>query len=215
MLKIFSLLFFLVFNSLSAEKWDNEFWQFLSLDQWESDKHKLYLNTEVRFNYDYSKFYYFRLTQNYAYQLLSDVTMEAHLALLHTKSRGALEFTNRQRLELEMNPFFEFDHFTVRLRNRLELLRIEGHPPIQFLFRQRTAFVFPLENWGKLTQIGFSNELFYDYNISKFIQNRFVPLELTFKVQQEVNFSIYLMIRDFLSSSQWHKSLVLGSGLSF
>jgi hypothetical protein len=204
--------------SLSAKKWDWEYWQYVNWTHWHCGPQKLYVLGEVRFDKDFSSFYYCRIAENYAYTPMPNLDMEAHYSYIYYKPHGTTKFVHTNRLELELNPIIILkDGIFVQCRNRLDILKRQSVNHIQFVYRQRTMFVFPVENYGKLTAVRIYDEVFYDFDNSKFTQNRFVPIEVVFDLNEKCNLSAFFAVRNFFSFSEnkWLNSFVLSSQLSF
>lgn len=215
-LSFLGLFFLLSVCVIDAAEWDAEYWQYVLLNQWEKGSCKLYALGDVRINKDISKFYYYRIAENFTYQVLPDLDLEAHYSFLYSKPRGAPRFHQSNRLEFEINPLFRFKNgITLRWRNRIQLIKGQGIPHIQFVFRHRFMTVFPIRDWGQLTSINVYDELHYHFDTNKITQNRFVPIELSFALNQHASMNIFLMIRNFINSNQWHRSIVVGSELKF
>lgn len=201
-----------------ASQWDGEYWQYLNWTNWECVPYKLYTVAEARVNHDFSKFYYYRITENFAYQALSWLDLEAHYSFVYHESRGATHFKNTHRLEFEVNPWMRFDNgITLKWRNRFEFLKKQGVSHIQYVLRDRLLALFPFENCGRITAFKIYDEVFYDCTLGKVTQNRIVPIELTLKVNECTALDLFMMVRNFfgLSSHKWYRSIVIGSELSF
>jgi hypothetical protein len=206
------------FGCASAADWDLEYWQLVNWKNWESGPYKLYTIGEVRVHQDISKCYFYRIAENFAYRALPWLDLEAHYSFIYHKSLGATEFTRINRLELEANPFFEFEDGTlITWRNRLELLKRQNVKHIQFIFRDRITIRFPITGYKYLKAISLYDEVFYNFDHHKFYQNRFVPLMLTISLNRNVDLDAYFMIRTDYSFSlvTWYRSWVIGSVLNF
>lgn len=216
---LFVFLLLLSFSSSSyAGKWDLEFWQTFNWTNWEKGPYKLYSVCEVRLDKDISTFYYTKLGENFAYQALPCLNLEAHYSFIRHKAIDATLFKNTNRLEFEINPSMQFENSVALVwRNRLELIKKQDDRQVRSVFRHRITAVYPLNDWGRLTAYQCSDEIFYDLNTKKFTQNRFMPLGLTFTFTPKVSLDTYVLIRNFYTQSinKWHKSIVLGSALNF
>lgn len=208
----------LIAMSVEAKKWDVEFWQYAYWTQAEWGPYKFYGVGEVRLRKDLTKFYYYRLSECFAYRALPCLDLEAHFSSIYNKSHGATHFTNTQRLEFEINPFQKYEYgVEFQLRNRIELLKRQHVKHIQFVFRQRVRISIPITCCGHLTAYRISNEFFYDFDHHKYSQNRFIPLQLAFDISQKLQMELFFMLRDHFSfsTSKWYRSLVFGSELRF
>jgi len=213
----FLIVFLLVIlvGPIQASQWDSEYWQSLTVKNWEKGSCKLYTAFETRLNRDHSRFNYYRISENFAYQALPDLSFEAHYSFLYSKSHGASRFLNSNRLEFEMNPSLNLSKGIVwRWRNRLELIKRQGISPIRFVFRHRFMTVFSIKS-GPLSSVNVYDEFHYDFSTKKITQNRFVPIELSFIVNRYLSIDLFFMIRNFFTSNQWYRSMVAGSEINF
>lgn len=204
-----------LFCFASSSRWDGEYWQYLNWTQVKWGRCKLYVRAELRLNDDFSNAFYYRISENFAFNALSWLDLEAHYSYLYHKSAGTTEFVNVNRWEVEVNPFIKLkDGSTIKWRNRLEILDQQGEPKLQYIFRHRAMAIYPV-NYGNLIGINISDEVFYNFDTRRFTQNRFVPLELMFKLTDRTTFNVFMMVRNWLSSNKWYRSIVLGTELSF
>ncbi len=209
---------FAYFCAASASQWDWEYWQYLNYTSWKSGQYKLYTVEEARLNRDLSKVYYFKITENFAYQLLPTLDLEAHFSLVYNKPIGAARFTHSQRLELEFNPSLSIANGIVfTWRNRMDLLKKQDVSGILSVFRHRLKIKFPIENCGALRAISCSDEIFIDLNNKLFTQNRFIPVELMIALSSTRTMNLFFLVRNIqsISTLKWHRSFVLGSEFDF
>jgi len=77
--------------------------------------------------------------------------------------------------------------------------------------------IYPLEECGKLVAVKWGDEVYYDFDTTKFTQNRLIPLELTFALSPHTTVDLFFMIRNFFSfsSHKWYRSFVVGSEVCF
>ncbi len=211
-----SLLALLPLLSGYSGGWDVEYWQYINWTQWVQGPHSLFFKGEVRFHRDCSQFYAYKLSEGYAYQALKNLDLEVHYAFIHEKSVGAISFVNTHRFEFEANPSLDLD-CGVRLnwRNRLEVIKRENVGHWQFTLRHRAMAEFPIHGCGCLFAYRIYDEIFYHFETNLFSQNRFYPIELAFQLTPKLELNGFLMVRNFFTSAKWHRSIVLGSTLSF
>lgn len=209
-------LFGLFFSQvLYGGSWDYEYWQHFNYTNWKSGKCQLYTIGQFHFDRDASKCYLMKGAENFAYQVLPDLDLEAHYVFLRSKSRAALKYTNAHRIELEVNPSLSLDNVTVTWRNRLEISKRQGIHYIQFFFRHRILLSFPIKNCGMITGVQCYDELFYHFYNKKITQNRFAPLVVTLALTKDVSLDLFVVLRNYLSGTRWYRSLVFGTELDF
>lgn len=214
--KIILVLLLFSFSPLFATHWDLEFWQYFNAKNWSCGPFSLYTTGEVRTHYDFSKFYYYRVTENFAYQALSNLDLESHFSFIRNKSRGRNFFSSNFRLEFEVNPHVTFSNgITVTWRNRIEFLKKEYIPKVMTILRHRTDITFPIEGWGIIKQFQCSEEVYYDCNTHKFTQSRFIPIRFSFVDRSKFSVDLFFMIRNFLNTQKWYRSFVFGSEWDF
>jgi hypothetical protein len=219
MAQIMSLIL-LFFSSAAYAHWDIEYWQYLRWKNWEKGPFQIYTSGELRLDFDLSRYYYNRVSGNISYKARPYLHFEAHCSLINIKPHGTptASFISIQRYELESNPFVKWDNgVTLKWRNRMEFLKRENLPHIQHVFRHRVSVAIPVHHWGKLVSLKITDEIFYDFDINKFTQNRFIPVEMTFELNREVHFTLFCMVRNFFSlgSRKWFRSFVFGTEFGF
>lgn len=223
MAQILGLLFLILFSSTAAyaNDWDLEYWQYFRWKDWEKEGLQIYTAGETRLFKDLTKYYYSRLSANVSYRTLFCLDLEAHYSLINVKPHGTTAnapFIFIQRYELELNPFMELPNgVTIKWRNRMEFLKRETLNHYQHIFRHKTNLIIPIHNKGPWIAIKISDEIFYDFDLKKFTQNRLIPLEFTFELNKNVFFSLFFQVRNFysLGTDKWFRSFVFGSELQF
>lgn len=216
MLKYF-IIIFLGFTSLVFSTfWDQEYWLFMRCEQWNKSPYKFYYSGEVRSNHAMKKVYHYRMSENFLYEARPHLDLEAHYSYIFSKPKDSCHFRNTSRYELEINPYFSIKNSHFRFRNRIEFIKRNRETDWQYVFRQRTSLRFLVKNMVYITSIGMNNEFFFDFKRDQITQNRFVPLEVSFKFSS-INLNAFIMIRDLHSFNfnRWLKSFVVGTEISF
>ncbi len=204
-------------TSVYAAPWDVEYWQYFYMQNGAVGSWKFYTVAEMRLNRDLRHPYYFRITENAAYRVYADLDLEGHYSFICNKSRGSPAFRQTHRLEIEINPQISRNQTTLKWRNRIEFLKKQFKPGIQYVFRHRTLILFSLKNWKYLQSISCSDEVFYDLQLHKFTQNRLIPLSATFAINKKASLEVFFMIRNFFgfNSFKWYRSFAFGGQLHF
>lgn len=214
MIKRFFLITFSCFSSIYGSNWDVEYWQYFQKSHIECRLFKLYTSGVIRLDKDITRFYYYRISENFAYHATCSLDLEAHYSFIYSKPMGQTSFANKSRLELEINPKFCFGNSVEwQWRNRLEIVKRQhiSHP--QYVLRERLLGTIPICG-TKILAFSFYDELFYDFNLKKITENRFVPLQMSFSLCL-VNIDVFFMVRNYFSSDQWYKSFVIGADVAF
>lgn len=197
-----------------ASNWDIEYWQYFTKTQLDCSLFKVYMTGLVRLDRDITRFYYYRISEDFSYKALCWLDLEAHYSFIYSKPRGASSFTTKNRLELEINPTLYFDNGVQwRWRNRLDIVKIQHTSEIQYVLRERLLIRIPLCG-TKVFAYTLYDEVFYDLDQKKITENRFVPMELSLGLCL-VDLYLFVMMRNFYSVDQWYKSYVLGTNLRF
>lgn len=133
----------------------------------------------------------------------------------NNRNHNQSDFVRQFRFEFELNPHFKLSQYTEAFfRNRYELLKDDRYPTWIHVFREQHLFVMNV-NYKSLISIGIRNEIFYNFNTQKFDQDRFVPLELSFRMKGNHVFRLYFMIRWLKPDQSWNPQFVLGSTLDW
>ncbi len=208
------LLILSCFSSVYASNWDIEYWLQFSKDQIKRPCFKLYTTGVIRIDRDVTRFYYYRISEDFSYKALCWLDLEAHYSFIYSKPRGAPNFTTRNRLELEINPTLYFDNgIEWRWRNRLEIVKRQHFSDLQYILRERLLIRIPFCG-SKVFAYKFYDEVFYDFDQKKIIENRFVPIEVSLGLCL-IDLDLFFMLRNFFSFGQWYKSFVFGTIVRF
>lgn len=202
---------------LHSENWYSEYWQRLSWEIFERNEFSMKLYGEFRTGNKFRNIYYLHLTDQLAYKVSENLKLELHYTYIHSRSVVPDSLWNWQhRLELEVNPSFQLSKSNlIATRNRLEIRKIQTDSKIQFRLRHRTMLIFPIENRGCLKAYSLHNEIFYDFSIDRFSQNRFCPINLTFALSEKVDFDLFCLLQIFISQNIWRRNAVIGTQFSF
>ena len=215
---ILALIFLTAPHFAFGAKWDVQYWQQLQWKSWESGRWKLYTLGETRLTHDLRWFTYYKISPSIAYRALENLDLELHYSYINVKTVSATAFSNRSRLEIEVNPFYTFKNgIEIKWRNRMEFIKQQKRLHIQYVTRQRLTLKFPLHYCGSLLALKVMDELFYDLARKRYSQNRFYPLILTFALGKEATLDLFLMVRSLFSfsSNKWYRQAALGTTISF
>lgn len=202
-------------SSLKAG-WDMEYWQKLFWINYDSPCFTATTIGEIRFNHGCKRASFYRLSEWLSYKPLNWLSLDFTYTYIWDKPWDAPHFLWRQRYEIDINPKLDLDNgLTILWRNKMMFVKEQDVPKIRYVFRHRVTLIYPFEDRGHLKSVQCSDEVFYHFVNNRFSQNRFVPIQLNFAANDDLTIGVYLMIRNFESSLQWHRSLVLGSDFTF
>lgn len=128
-------------------------------------------------------------------------------------------WTTLARFEVEVTPKWKLGpDWRFSLRNRLEGRYGESRDwDLEWVSRHRFRAVRPLEGWGALTRYEFSNEVFYDYRLGRWNENRFRPVNLHFRLNERSSANIFLQVRSrrLGEDREWKHAAIFGTGFRF
>lgn len=124
------------------------------------------------------------------------------------------EFKYQHRLELEVNPHWQYkDWIKLKNRNRMEFRWIEDQGSDNGRYRQMWAVEVPIKNVPVLKSIYVNNELFFDLNKEKYNQNRLIPFGVTLSLPGKSSLQIFYMIQS-VKKKDWSSNQILGSQIN-
>ncbi len=194
---------------------DVQYWWKTQIKEWDGDKIDVNFEAEARFNEEISKLFTWRLAQKLVYSPKKNLDLGIGYRLEKSRNGAGDPFKRKHRLELEVNPHFQFlGNFKVSTRNRLELRWKENQGGKLFpRFRPR-FLVSTTANWFPgLQEIAVGNEFFYDFEKKLYNQNRLYPLRAKFKLTPKLGLTLYYMVlseRDSQSNG-WRHTHVIGT----
>ncbi|OGW85718.1 MAG: hypothetical protein A3C35_02255 [Omnitrophica bacterium RIFCSPHIGHO2_02_FULL_46_11] len=198
---------------------DFQYWQRLQIKAIDT-KHVDYITYgELRFLDDVSDFGFWQASQKLQLDPIKYLQLGVNYTYLQneavdTKTKKK-DFKSHHRLELEINPYYQVTHWLkFKTRNRLEFRWIEDAGSDNARFRHMDELEFPLKHLGPLQSIYANNEFFVDFNRERIVENRVIPIGLTFKLYKKTTFKIFYLIQSKRGSRDWSSNQVLGSQLS-
>ncbi len=122
----------------------------------------------------------------------------------------AWSWRQTQRAEFEVNPRIQLsERVQLFVRNRLESQWIEDRSGAVLRSRHRPELTYALKGRGPVTELFTADEVFYDYDVNQVVQNRFVPLGLTFRLGPKVNLRVYYMWQALSQNDGWQNNHIL------
>lgn len=107
--------------------------------------------------------------------------------------------------------------FSARQKLEIWWLESNGDKPF-YVSRHRTRLRWKTDfAWlERLNYLQATNELFYHYDFDMFYQNRFTPLEASFRIDDGIDLNVYGMMRGLRSPANrdWQTAYVLGAALT-
>jgi hypothetical protein len=137
------------------------------------------------------------------------------LSMLRLENIATHDRYDQLRMELEINPHYDLTkHLRLDWRNRLEWRENQGAASTSNRSRHRLQFAYTLpQPLGPLTRIFASDECLMDLHLRRETENRLVPLGLTFKLTDSMDFDLFYMIDSKRTKTVWKHESVLGTYL--
>lgn len=119
------------------------------------------------------------------------------------------------RPELELNPKFDLaKNLRLEWRNRMEWRKNEGEDFTMHRLRERLQLAWTLpQPVGPLTRVFISDEWFLDLHLRHGIENRLVPLGLTFRLAACADLDWFYLIDSTRTPTGWRHESVIGTYL--
>ena len=194
---------------------DGQYWWKTQIKEWDGEKIDVNLEAEARFNEGISNLSTWRLAQKLVYSPKKNLDLGIGYRFVKSRNGAGDPFKHRHRLEVEVNPHFQFlGKLKVATRNRLELRWKENRGGELFpRFRPRILVSTPANWFPGLEEIAVGNEFFYDFDADKYNQNRLYPLRAKFRLTPKLGLTLYYMVlseRDSQSNG-WQHTHVIGT----
>lgn len=121
------------------------------------------------------------------------------------------EYKFQHRLELEVNPQWKSDWFSIFNRNRIEFRWIEDQGSDHPRYRQMWELEIPVKKVLFLKSIYANNEIFIDFNKRELTENRVTPAGITVRLHKNTQLKVFYMIQSKKGARDWSSNQVLGT----
>lgn len=192
-------------------------WNWLSLNLWQNDTHKVHAYFDNRIVDDVTEEKLWLGSLRYKFKAHSNLELGFGYTYLDVRNVEADNWTHQNRLEFEVNPRFKLsESWTLSLRNRMEVRFIEDRSDSSSRFRHRTQLCRPLE-FGPVSDYSASVELFYLLDLNKINEVRTVPLGIGMKLTESTKLNLFYMIQSQRvgSTTSWSHGHALGTNLIY
>lgn len=204
----FLLIFFC--NALSAGIEYFAYWQQFTWEQLKCGKYELEGFAQFRFFRPAVDCRHYEFGERLKYEWFSNLQIGTGVVYILGQRLDDEVFRSEWRMEFEINPFWK----QLVTRNRLEIRRRSGEKGLRYRSRHRVLLYFPIENCTYLKQISIHDEVFYNYNESRWSENRFTPINLQF-VFSKSTLDAYIMLRSTDATRGWNQNWVFGTEWTF
>lgn len=191
-------------------------WQTLSANLYEDADWRATLTGQTRL-FDDSKFLgAWLLIPTLQYKVHPNYDLGASYLLEDYRAAAGEDYTRLHIFWLHLSPHWQVsENLNFSMRHVLGYRAVESAENY-WLSRHRFALSYKLGDLGPLVGIGASTELFYNYEEDFLCENRFIPLSLSFKLNETSKLSLYMMAQSRRSAgdSNWNTAYVFGQSLS-
>lgn len=209
-LLVLGLLAFVVPGPLQADEW----WAWTMLDFVHEAPWTVSVFAGHRFD-DADAFTAAFVSPRVHYEAAPWLDLGLNLTLLDIANPRTSERTSQLRPELELNPKLNLTpHLRLDLRNRFESRWNEDESLTTHRTRHRAqlAWTFP-HALGPWTRVFISNEWLIDLHRQNWVENRCVPLGLTFRTGPQADLDLFYMIDSTRPRQDWRHESILGTYL--
>lgn len=147
---------------------------------------------------------------NYAPGLLYMFTnyFDFELNYKFEREKGGREWTNEHRLEIIPILKWKWSGIGFNLRNRLEYRDLEGEG--SWRMREKIKIARPMNINGFAFKPYFSDEMFYDFKIGEFNQNR-IAVGLSKELNHKLGMGLYYLYKSKQNGNDWSGANILGT----
>jgi hypothetical protein len=154
------------------------------------------------------------VSPRFKYRARPWLELGAGLSMLRIEREADGSFDDQVRPELEVSPIVRLgEHWTMHLRNRAEMRWDEWEGEPRPRLRHRVQLTRKLDDWGPLAAFYFSDEWLVELDRGDWMENRLIPVGLTFAVTKQVAVDLFYMVRFFRGDEAWTNEQVAGVSL--
>ena len=192
-------------------------WNWLSLNLWQNDSHKVHAYFDNRMVNDVTEEKLWLGSLRYKLKSHKNLQLGFGYTYLDVRNITTDSWAHQHRLEFEVNPKFKLDeNWTLALRNRMEVRFIEDRDDSSSRFRHRLQLSRPV-NLGPFTSYYANVELFYLLDLDKVNEVRTIPLGTGIELSESTKLNLFYMIQSKRvgSTSSWNHGHALGTNLIY
>ena len=201
------LFFFIVLGRTSTAETDTEYWSKYSLSIPVSDRVRLFVKPELRFDHNMGTFYYWKIYLGLQIHVRTFFDLAVYYAPKEKKSGNEWKFSNLGYIDGTLN--FRCLNLKLRDRNRLEYSFDEE----DLKYRNRITVAKPILLGNKPVALFIADEVFYHVNSSTLNENR-GSVGVSIRAVSFFDAELSLMHRS-TKKEEWQEAFVVVSDLKF
>ncbi|HAV13769.1 MAG TPA: hypothetical protein DCX06_09830 [Opitutae bacterium] len=211
-----ALLWLTAATALNARD-DIMMWNWLSLNLWQNDTHKVHAYFDNRIVDDVTEENLWLASLRYKFKAHKNLQLGFGYTYIDVRNITTDSWRDQQRLEFEVNPSFKLDdNWKLSFRNRMEVRYYEDRDDSSSRFRHRTQLSRPID-LGPLSSYYANVELFYLLDLEKVNEVRTVPVGTGIRLGENTKLNLFYMIQSKRtgSTSTWNHAHALGTNLIY
>jgi hypothetical protein len=185
---------------------DEQFWNEVVFKHKVNSHLETHLKLEQRFVNDFGDFGLHNYTPGFVYNLKD--YLEFELNYKYEAEKRGKEWTDEHRVEIIPILKWNWEEIKFKVRNRLEYRDIEGET--SWRLREKIAFKRKMDIEGVEVNFSASEEIFYDFKIGQFNQNR-IKLGLSKNLNSIFEAGLFYMYKSNKGKEDWFGAHILGT----
>ncbi len=194
----------------------NQYWQIFTAPTWKKDDFKIDTYYEYRFFERIPRLRRLQVSERFSWDLSKYLELRMNLTFIAQQPINVKKYIFTERLEFEFNPsvFFPCD-FSAKLRNRFEIRKTQHVPKLNYVTRNRLTVTKKIIGHAPVEAFSISDEIFYNYTLRKFTENRLTFFDLRLGITEEIKMSLLGIYRSDAAIGGWDQSLVFATQFDF
>lgn len=208
-----------IFPSVSRAEFERDvrFWQTLGINIYEDQDWRVSAHAQTRF-FDEGHFLgAWLLFPTVQFKVHPNLDLGATYLLEDIRGECGIDYDRLHIFWLHASPHWQLNgQWKFSMRHVLGLRAVESHENY-WISRHRFTLDYKVKDLGRLLGLGASTELFYRYDEDRLFENRFIPIEATFKITKKSKLSLFLMAQSkrYADCTDWETAYVFGQSLSY
>ncbi len=188
----------------AADDW--QYWNELILKREATKKVDFHIKLEQRFVDDFREFALHNYAPGFVYKFQRHFDFELNYKF--EREKGKRQWRNEHRIEMIPIIKWQWSELKFKLRNRLEYRNIDGDESWRLREKIKVNRAVGFDGFYVTPYV--SEEIFYDFKIGDFNQNR-VSIGLSKYIISDLGISIYYMLKSNKRERRWSHANVVGT----